>query len=88
MRARNDALVTILANARCPHCVQATDTLTEWCCEAGLPVAGIDLAHHPDVGARWAIEHSPAIVYHDARGADHVYTGFPSHEEFLQLTRT
>lgn len=85
MPARNDpsGLVTILANPGCPHCVHATDTLTEWCVEAGLPVAGIDLAHHPGPAVRLGIEHSPSIVY---RGR--VLAGLPTHDEFLRFTRS
>ena len=79
-------LVTILANPTCPHCVQATDTLTQWCCDEGIPVAGIDLEHHPEAGQRWALEHSPAVVF-DAAGGPRLYAGFPTHEEFLRLAR-
>ena len=87
MPTRNDPreLVTILANAECPHCVQATDTLTQWCCEEGLPVAGVDVAHHPEIAQRWDLEHSPAVIYDTGRGA-RVFPGFPSHAEFLRFT--
>ena len=77
-------LVTILANADCPHCVQATDRLTEWCCEAGVPVAGLDLARHPEAALRRDVEHSPAIVYEAPEGT-RIFAGFPSHEQFERL---
>lgn len=79
-------LVTILANPTCPHCVLATDTLTDWCCAEGLPVAGIDLAHHPKAGQRWSLEHSPSVVVQADAGPTRVFAGFPSHAEFLALT--
>ncbi|HVM46168.1 MAG TPA: hypothetical protein VM582_09555 [Candidatus Thermoplasmatota archaeon] len=89
MSPRNDArrMVTILANAECPHCAHATDTLADWCVEAGVPVAGIDVAHHPEVARRWNLEHSPALVVETERGAQ-LYPGFPSHQEFLRMTGT
>lgn len=77
-------LVTILANADCPHCAHATDALTEWCCEAGIPVAGVDVAHHPEVATRWGVEHSPAVLY-ETQGRTSVLAGFPSHAEFRDL---
>lgn len=81
-------LVTILANPSCPHCVHATDTLTAWCEEAGVPVAGLDALHHPEEVARYQIEQSPSLLI-DAGTGDppRVYTGFPDHAEFLALTR-
>lgn len=78
-------LVTILANPECPHCVHATDLVTDWCCEADLPVAGVDLAQHPQAAQPWALESSPAVVYEDG-GRRRVFAGFPTHEEFLALT--
>lgn len=78
-------LVTILANAGCPHCVHATDMLTDWCCEQGLAVAGIDVLHHPDAAARWNLEGSPAVVV-ERGGTAHVFAGFPTHDEFARLT--
>lgn len=78
-------LVTILANSDCPHCVHATDTLTAWCCDAGLPVAAIDLSRHPEVATERNVEHSPSVVY-QAAGGPRIFPGFPSHEEFDRLT--
>lgn len=88
MALRNDprGLVTILANADCPHCVQATDTVTDWCCEAGLTVAGLDVAHHPEVAQMLHVEHSPAVVYRVGAN-ERVFPGFPTHAEFLRFTR-
>lgn len=88
MAQRNDpsGLVTILANADCPHCVHATDTVTDWCREAGITVAGLDVAHHREVADKLHVEHSPAVVYR-VGGTDRVFPGFPTHEEFLQFTR-
>lgn len=88
MAPRNDpgGLLTILANADCPHCVQATDTLTDWCCEAGIPVAGLDIAHHEDVAQKLHVEHSPSVLYRVA-GRERMFAGFPTHEEFLRFTR-
>lgn len=80
-------LVTILANPECPHCVQATDTMTTWCEEAGLPVAGVDIAHHPEVAQRWKLEHSPALLIDRGDGRTSVFPGFPTHEEFLAWAR-
>lgn len=87
MPARNDprGLVTILANADCPHCVHATDTLTDWCCEAGIPVAGLDVTRHRELAQRFDVEGSPALVYQTAAGEE-VFTGIPTHDEFLRLT--
>lgn len=87
MRANPAGLVTILANAECPHCVHATDTLTDWCCEAGLPVAGVDLAHHPEAGTAWGIERSPSLVYSAADGRPRLFAGFPTRAQFQRLTR-
>lgn len=79
-------LVTILANASCPHCMRATDTLTDWCCEAGIPVAGLDVARHREAANERHIEHSPAIVF-AIGGQERVFAGMPTHAEFTQLTR-
>jgi glutaredoxin len=78
-------LVTILANPECPHCVHATDLVTDWCCEMGLPVAGVDLPQHPEVARPWRLESSPAVVY-EADGARRIFTGFPTHDEFVAFT--
>lgn len=78
-------LVTILANSDCPHCVQATDTLTGWCCDAGLPVAGIDLLRHPEAATERNVEHSPSVLYQSPTGP-RIYAGFPTHAEFERLT--
>lgn len=81
-------LVTILANADCPHCVQATDTLTDWCWDAGLPVAGVDVRHHPEEAERWRVEHSPALVVEADRDRPaRVFAGIPTHAEFLTFVR-
>ena len=87
MAARNDprGLLTILANADCPHCVHATDTLTDWCCEEGIPVAGLDITRYRELARQLQVQESPALVYRTAAGQQ-VYAGIPTHEEFLRLT--
>lgn len=79
-------LVTILANAACPHCLHATDTLTDWCCEVGIPVAGLNVAHHREAADERNIEHSPALVF-AIGGRERVFAGMPTHEEFVRFTR-
>lgn len=88
MPPRNDAggLLTILANASCPHCVHATDTLTDWCSEAGIPVAGLDVAHFREFADEHRIEHSPSILYRTGE-RERVFSGMPTHDEFLRFTR-
>lgn len=78
--------MTILANSECPHCVHATDTLTAWCLDAGLPVAGVDLVRHPQAAWKRNVEHSPSVVF-EAPGGARVFAGFPTHAEFDRLTR-
>lgn len=72
--------VTLLANPDCPHCVQAVDRLTEWAIEEGLPVAGVDLRHHPEAGGWFETEASPVVVF-DAPD-DRVLVGMPTHQAF------
>lgn len=79
-------LVTILANPDCQHCVHATDTLAAWCAEAGLPVAGIDIVHHPEEAERWHVERSPTLVF-DRDGMTTVFAGVPTRDEFLRFVR-
>lgn len=80
-------IVTILANPECPHCVHATDKLTEWCCEIGAPVAGVDVLHHPEVAKRWNLEESPSILLERPGGPPKIFAGFPTHAEFLRFMR-
>lgn len=77
-------LVTILANADCPHCAKASDTLAQWCAEAGVPVAGLDLTRHPEAALRRDVEHSPAVLY-EVAGRQRIFPGFPTHAEFDRL---
>lgn len=76
-------LVTILANAECPHCVQATETLTGWCCAEGIPVAGLDVRRHPEAAEAWRVEHSPALLLEADHEPTRVFAGLPTHAEFL-----
>ena len=80
-------LVTILANPECPHCVHATDRLAAWCEEIGLPVAGVDVAHHPEMATRWKVEQSPSLVLDRGNGRTEVFAGLPTHDEFIQWAR-
>jgi len=80
-------LVTILANPECPHCVHATDTLAAWCEELGLPVAGLDIVHNPEVAQRWKVEQSPTLIMDRGDGKTAVFAGVPTHDEFVRWTR-
>lgn len=80
-------LVTILANPECPHCVHATDTVAAWCVEMGLPVAGVDILHHPEMALDLRIEHSPAILFDRGGGRAAIFAGLPTHAEFVALAR-
>lgn len=78
-------LVTILANPECPHCVHAVDTVALWCIEIGLPVAGLDMPHHPEMVAKHHVEHSPSILFERDGGRTTLFAGLPSHAEFLRM---
>lgn len=78
--------VTILANSDCPHCIHATDAVTAWCCEEGVPVAGVDLRQHPEAALRYSAEHSPVVVVEREEGP-RVVLGLPTHADFLRLVR-
>jgi glutaredoxin len=70
--------VEVLANPECPHCRHALDHVTRLATEAGVPVAGVDLVHHPEVAGSW--EHSPIVRYGRA-----TFAGVPTPDEFRRL---
>lgn len=78
--------VTILANSDCPHCVHATDALTQWCCDEGVTVAGVDLRRHPEAALRFSAEQSPVVVV-EGNGGPRVHLGVPTHDDFLRMLR-
>ena len=85
MAPRNDPsrLLTIYANPICPHCVQATDMVTQWCTEAGVPVAGADITTQPELLSRLGVEHSPALVLRTGQ-EERVLPTVPSHDVFAR----
>lgn len=76
-------IVTVLANPRCPHCVQAVDRLTDWALEEGLPIAGLDLAAHPEAAAWCEAATSPILVFEGDRTV--VRAGMVDHATFHRL---
>ena len=77
--------LTVLANSECPHCVQAVDLLTDLAVHEGIPIAAIDVAHHPEQAARWDAESSPFLVFAAPGRADATYAGMPDAEAFHRL---
>lgn len=76
-------VVEVLANPDCPHCRHALDHVTRLAVEAGVPVAGIDVVHHPeaaDAHGHW--ERSPVVTYGSAS-----FAGVPTAEQFRDLLR-
>lgn len=74
----------VLANPDCPHCVHAMDTMTDWAVEEHIPVAGVDVRHHPQIEDAWALESSPVLVFRGTHG-EHVHVGMPDRASFTEL---
>ena len=70
--------VEVLANPECPHCLRILDHVARFAEAEGVPVAGVDIRHHPE--AAHGFEHSPVVYY------GHRYVlGMPTLEEFRTL---
>ena len=72
-------LLEVLTNPECPHCVHILDDVTAMAERAGIPVAGVDIRHHPE--AAHGFEHSPVVLC----GPRYVL-GMPTPDEFRRLT--
>lgn len=83
IRERKATAVTLLANSRCPHCVQAVDRMTEWAIEEGVAVAAVDLWAHPEAAGWFEAETSPVVVLEGGR--PQVHLGMPDHAAFHRL---
>lgn len=78
-RQERSMLVEVLTNPECPHCTHILDDVTEMAQRAGVPIAGIDVRHHPE--AAHGFESSPVVLC----GARFVL-GMPTLDEFSRLT--
>jgi glutaredoxin len=70
--------VEVLANPECPHCVHILDEVADMAAHEGVPVAGVDVRHHPE--AAHGFEHSPVVLY-----GRRFVLGMPTLDEFRRL---
>jgi glutaredoxin len=72
--------VEVLTNPSCPHCLHILDEVTDMAVAARVPIAAVDLLHHPEVAEARGFEHSPVVVC-----GERAIPGMPTPEEFAAL---
>lgn len=82
--ALSETTLFVLANPECPHCLHALDTATDWAVAEHIPIAGVDVRHHPEAEDPWSLETSPVLVFRSPQG-EKVCVGMPARAEFARL---